>query len=130
MRLIDADKLIKEVNDNKELRESERVYLEGLLLNAPTVEEPEKITIKCDTEEDRQKLISAFRNAKLKLLVEEERPTDELNRVKNELNNELKGHYLTNCQNCKSDYSRGYDDGYAEGYKDGMTGADWKGEEK
>ena len=38
MRLIDADKLIKEVNDNKELRESERVYLEGLLLNAPTVE--------------------------------------------------------------------------------------------
>lgn len=27
------------------------------------------------------------------------------------------GHYLTNCQNCKSDYSRGYDDGYAEGYK-------------
>ena len=40
------------------------------------------------------------------------------------------GHYLTNCQNCKSDYSRGYDDGYAEGYKDGMTGADWKGEEK
>lgn len=28
--------------------------------------------------------------------------------------------YLTNCQNCKSDYSRGYDEGYAEGYKDGM----------
>lgn len=27
------------------------------------------------------------------------------------------GHYLTNCQNCKSDYSRGYDDGYKEGYK-------------
>lgn len=27
------------------------------------------------------------------------------------------GHYLTNCQNCQSDYSRGYDDGYKEGYK-------------
>lgn len=27
--------------------------------------------------------------------------------------------YLTNCQKCKSDYSRGYDDGYAQGYKDG-----------
>ena len=25
--------------------------------------------------------------------------------------------YLTNCQNCVSDYSRGYDDGYKEGYK-------------
>lgn len=37
------------------------------------------------------------------------------------------GHYLTNCQNCKSDYSRGYDDGYVEGYKDGMTGADMRG---
>lgn len=45
----------------------------------------------------------------------EERPTDELNRVKNELNNELKGHYLTNCQNCQSDYSRGYNDGFKEG---------------
>ena len=37
-------------------------------------------------------------------------------------------HYLTNCQNCKSDYSRGYDDGYTEGYKDGMTGADMRGD--
>lgn len=25
--------------------------------------------------------------------------------------------YLTNCANCVSDYSRGYDDGYKEGYK-------------
>lgn len=25
--------------------------------------------------------------------------------------------YLTNCQNCVSDYSLGYDDGYKEGYK-------------
>ena len=37
MRLIDADNLLKEVRENKELFESERVYLEGLLLNAPTV---------------------------------------------------------------------------------------------
>ena len=38
MRLIDADALIKEVNENKELFEKERVYLEGLLLNATTVD--------------------------------------------------------------------------------------------
>lgn len=38
MRLIDADALIKEVNENKELYEKERVYLEALLLNAPTVD--------------------------------------------------------------------------------------------
>lgn len=37
MRYIDADALVKEVNENKELYERERVYLEGLLLNAPTV---------------------------------------------------------------------------------------------
>ncbi len=37
MRLIDVDSLIKEVNENKELFEKERVYLEGLLLNAPTI---------------------------------------------------------------------------------------------
>lgn len=37
MRYIDADALVKEVNENKELFEKERVYLEGLLLNAPTV---------------------------------------------------------------------------------------------
>ena len=41
MRLIDADELIKEVNENKELFEKERVYLEGLLLNAPTVPLPD-----------------------------------------------------------------------------------------
>lgn len=37
MRRIDADELIKEVNKNKELFENEREYLEGLLLNAPTI---------------------------------------------------------------------------------------------
>ena len=38
---------------------------------APTVE-PEQITIKCDTEEDKQKLLLALRNAKLKVLNEAE----------------------------------------------------------
>ncbi|MBR3279910.1 MAG: hypothetical protein IKG01_13570 [Lachnospiraceae bacterium] len=38
MRLIDADPLLKAVKENKELYERERLYLEGLLLNAPTVE--------------------------------------------------------------------------------------------
>lgn len=41
MRLGDLDALLKEVRENKELYEREKVYLEGLLLNAPTVE-PEK----------------------------------------------------------------------------------------
>ena len=38
MRLIDAEPLLKAVKENKELYERERLYLEGLLLNAPTVE--------------------------------------------------------------------------------------------
>lgn len=37
MRLIDADALTKEINENKELFEAERVYLEGIILNAPAV---------------------------------------------------------------------------------------------
>lgn len=36
--LISRSALLKEVRENKELFESERVYLEGLLLNAPTVD--------------------------------------------------------------------------------------------
>lgn len=38
--LISREALLKEVRENKELFETERVYLEGLLLNAPTVEYP------------------------------------------------------------------------------------------
>lgn len=45
--------------------------------NAPTVEYPKAITIKCDTEEDKQKLLSALRNARLEVYVEEERPQGE-----------------------------------------------------
>ena len=35
--LISREALLKEVRENKELYETERVYLEGLILNAPTV---------------------------------------------------------------------------------------------
>ena len=38
--------------------------------NAPTVEYPEQIIIKCDTEEDKQKLLSALRNARLTICEE------------------------------------------------------------
>jgi hypothetical protein len=40
--------------------------------NAPTVEYPEQITIKCDTEEDKQKLLSALKNAKLFVITDEQ----------------------------------------------------------
>lgn len=40
--------------------------------NAPTVEYPEQITIKCDTEEVKQKLLSALRNARLIICEEAE----------------------------------------------------------
>lgn len=36
--IIDREALLKEVRENKELYERERVYLEGLLLNAPAVD--------------------------------------------------------------------------------------------
>lgn len=45
--------------------------------DAPTVEFPEQITIKCDAEEDKQKLLSALRNARVTRFVEEERPHGE-----------------------------------------------------
>ncbi|MBR4489950.1 hypothetical protein IKP13_04880 [bacterium] len=48
MRLIDADPLLKAVKENKELYERERLYLEGLLLNAPTVEPFERIGAICN----------------------------------------------------------------------------------
>ena len=38
--LISREVLLKEVRENKELYEKERVYIEGLLLNAPTVKYP------------------------------------------------------------------------------------------
>lgn len=38
--LISREALLKEVRENKELYERERVYLEGLLLNAPAIPDP------------------------------------------------------------------------------------------
>ena len=72
-RLIDADKLYPDC-----LTKAGRVAIsQSQIANAPTVEYPEAITIKCDTEEDKQKLLSALRNAsaRLELRVEEEGST-------------------------------------------------------
>lgn len=70
----DIERLYSVYKDNKDY-----FYTDVLdhIDNAPTVEFPEQITIKCDTEEDKQKLLSALRNAKLKVLVEEDRPQGE-----------------------------------------------------
>lgn len=38
--LISREALLKEVRENKELYERERVYLEGILLNAPAIPDP------------------------------------------------------------------------------------------
>lgn len=43
--LISREALLKEVRENKELYERERVYLEGLLLNAPAIPDPNLITL-------------------------------------------------------------------------------------
>ena len=74
MRLIDAEKLIPDVYLAK--RGDYAISLNQITF-APTVEFPEQITIKSDTEEDEQKLLLALRNAKLKVLIEEERPQGE-----------------------------------------------------
>jgi hypothetical protein len=76
MRLIDADAFKEQLESAYEYTELGEVI--EMLDNAPTVEYPEQITIKCDTEEDKQKLLSAFRNAKLNAIVEEERPIESI----------------------------------------------------
>ena len=43
--LISREALLTEVRENKELYERERVYLEGLLLNAPAIPDPNFITL-------------------------------------------------------------------------------------
>jgi hypothetical protein len=76
-RLIDADKL----PEHKFTRESAKGsdYMRGwndaidaIVDNEPTVEFPEQITIKCDTEEEKQKLLSALRNARVTICKEVE----------------------------------------------------------
>lgn len=42
--LISREALLKEVRENKELFEKERVYLEGILLNAPSIPDPNFMT--------------------------------------------------------------------------------------
>ena len=77
MRLIDADALKKAITDatyNFEQIPIRVDKVQEIIDNAPTVEFPERITIKCDTEEDRQELLSALRNARVNAIVEEERP--------------------------------------------------------
>lgn len=79
-RLIDADELANKVADlyteGDNATEGDKVVNDVLDLidKAPTVEYPEQITVECDTEEDKQKLLSALRNVKLKAVVEDERP--------------------------------------------------------
>jgi hypothetical protein len=75
MRLIDADALRAEYQAILDRGDMFCEYdIIGMVDNAPTIEYPEQITIKCDTEEAKQQLLSAFRNAKLNILVEEDRP--------------------------------------------------------
>ena len=77
MRLIDADKLKKTFEDTVVVSPMPYAFVKQIIDNAPTVEYPEAITIKCDTEEGKQKLLSALRNASARLEVraEEDRPT-------------------------------------------------------
>lgn len=74
MRLIDADALKKALHSNCDLCHDKNTNwcenccphndFEDLIDNAPTVEFPEQITMKfdCETEEDRQKLLSLIAN--------------------------------------------------------------------
>ena len=82
-RPIDADELANRVADlyseGDEATDADKVVNDviDLIDNAPTVEYPEQLTIKCDTEEDKQKLLSALRNARVTRVVESERPQSE-----------------------------------------------------
>lgn len=66
--LISREALLKEVRENKELFETERVYLEGLILNAPEVDLVSPTINVNITEETKQKLIEEFQKPH-KLLV-------------------------------------------------------------
>ena len=71
--LISRKELRKAFKKSQFFTEVNLYYARQLIDNAPTVEFPEKITIKCDMEEDRQELLSALRNARVNAIVEEER---------------------------------------------------------
>lgn len=76
MRPIDADALKEAFEDSECMDPITCAVVEQIIDNAPTVEYPDQVTIKCDTEEDKQKLLSALRNIKLKAVVEDERQGD------------------------------------------------------
>ena len=79
MRIIDTDALKENIdyyireagwsNSHNEALEWCKEFID----NAPTVEFPEQITIKCDTEEEKQKLLSALRNARVTICKEAEK---------------------------------------------------------
>ena len=87
MRIIDADAMRDELAsicfDKAGVYNKASAYYKAVktvldyIDNFPTLEYPEAITIKCDTEEDMQKLLSLFRNARAELRVEAERPQGE-----------------------------------------------------
>lgn len=77
MRPIDADKLLEGehfiLKCKSEFGITEMdVFRREVIDNAPTVEYPEQIIINCDTEEEKQKLLSALRNARLTIREEAE----------------------------------------------------------
>ena len=79
MRLIDADYL-KRMFDvacgtNREvfnIADSVYNFAIKIIDDAPTVEYPEQIIINCDTEEEKQKLLSTLRNARVTIREEGE----------------------------------------------------------
>jgi len=85
-RLIDADALREEIvtifhgitatGFIRYMRDKSPIDVYNKILkvidNAPTANITEQITIKCDTEEEKQKLLSALRNARLTICEEAE----------------------------------------------------------
>lgn len=79
MRLIDADELKSKLSDKDYITYTHEYgdaipvdWIMSAIDNAPTVDITEQITIKCDTEEEKQKLLSALRNARLAICEEAE----------------------------------------------------------
>ena len=107
--LISRKALKKDIEENSIVLEGVQAIevdcAKALIDNAPTVEFPEQIKIKCDMEEDKQKLLSALRNAKLKVLVEEERRAGEW------IGGEIGHCSICGSEGCASDIWNGCKDG-------------------
>ena len=103
--LISREALLKEVRENKELYERERVYLEGLLLNAPAVDLVSP-TIKVNIpEEATQKLIEELQKPHLPIILPEPEVTFE--RPQGEWILDSLGAYCSEC-GTHPDYSSNY----------------------